>query len=63
MKNISLGRYLPYNTIIHRLDPRVKLFGLISFMVLVFFSLGDTWANFAFYGILVVPRAHRFKTS
>lgn len=54
MKNISLGRYLPYNTIIHRLDPRVKLFGLISFMVLVFFSLGDTWANFAFYGILVV---------
>lgn len=54
MKNISLGRYLPYNTIIHRLDPRVKLFGLISFMALVFFSLGDTWTNFAYYGILVV---------
>jgi len=54
MKNISLGRYLPYNTIMHRLDPRVKLFGLISFMVLVFFSFGDVGANFAYYGLLLV---------
>lgn len=54
MKNISLGRYLPYNTIMHRLDPRVKLFGLISFMVLVFFSFGDVSANFAYYGLLLV---------
>lgn len=54
MKNISLGRYLPYNTVLHRLDPRVKLFGLISFMVLVFFSFGDVWFNFAFYALVLV---------
>ncbi len=54
MKNISLGRYLPYNTILHRIDPRVKLFGLVSFMVLVFFSFGDTWVNFTFYGVLII---------
>jgi len=54
MKNISLGRYLPYNTIMHRLDPRVKLFGLISFMVLIFFSFGDVAANFAYYALLLV---------
>lgn len=53
MKNISLGRYLPYNTIMHRLDPRVKLFGLISFMVLVFFSFGNVALNFAYYGLLL----------
>lgn len=54
MKNISLGRYLPYNTIIHRLDPRVKLFGLVSFMVLVFFSFGNVALNFAYYALLLV---------
>lgn len=54
MKNISLGRYLPYNTIIHRLDPRVKLFGLVSFMVLVFFSFGNVALNFAYYALLLM---------
>lgn len=54
MKNISLGRYLPYNTIMHRLDPRVKLFGLITFMALIFFSFGNVALNFAYYFVLLV---------
>ena len=41
MKNI-LGKYQPENTIIHRLDPRLKLIGLIIFIVSVFLPYGQT---------------------
>ena len=39
MKNI-LGKYKPDNTIIHRLDPRIKLLSLIIFVVGVFLPYG-----------------------
>ncbi|MBE6124484.1 MAG: energy-coupling factor transporter transmembrane protein EcfT [Erysipelotrichaceae bacterium] len=40
MKNIALGRYVPYNTFIHRLDPRIKLFMLVLLTVGVFMPIG-----------------------
>src|SRR5690554_1302727 len=40
MKNITLGRYVPYDSIIHRTDARVKLFGTIVLMVVIFFKFG-----------------------
>ena len=36
MKNIALGKYVPYNSFLHRLDPRVKLFVTIALLVAVF---------------------------
>ncbi len=39
MKNIALGRYIPYDTIIHRMDPRTKLLLMIAMLVAVFFPL------------------------
>ncbi|MDT3997583.1 energy-coupling factor transporter transmembrane protein EcfT, partial [Staphylococcus saprophyticus] len=33
-----IGRYLPLNTIIHHLDPRVKLIFVFLFIVLIFFA-------------------------
>ena len=36
MNNISFGRYTPYNTFVHRIDPRNKLFILVLLMVSVF---------------------------
>jgi energy-coupling factor transport system permease protein len=33
MANLALGRYVPYDSIIHRLDPRLKLASLIVLMV------------------------------
>ena len=38
MNNISFGRYTPYNTFTHKLDPRNKLFILILLMVSIFFQ-------------------------
>jgi len=42
MKSITLGRYTPYNSFIHRMDPRNKIFCLIVLMVAVFISY-STW--------------------
>ena len=38
MANITLGRYAPYNSFIHRMDPRNKIICLILLMVAIFFQ-------------------------
>lgn len=47
---INIGRYLPGNTIIHRLDARIKLLANVSFIILFF--MADT---FVLQGILLFP--------
>ena len=44
MNSLTFGRYSPYHTFIHKLDPRNKLFILILFMVSIFlqFTLWST---------------------
>jgi energy-coupling factor transport system permease protein len=37
IRDITIGQYYPSNSVIHRLDPRVKLLGTIVFIVTVFF--------------------------
>jgi energy-coupling factor transport system permease protein len=51
MKNISLGRYIPTNSFMHKADPRVKFFGLIVFMVLIFFKFTNPVMDFVMYGL------------
>ena len=36
MSEFTIGQYYPENSIIHRLDPRVKLFGTLVFIVMLF---------------------------
>lgn len=38
MTSISFGRYTPYNTVSHRLDPRGKLLVSILFIITIFFQ-------------------------
>ncbi len=38
LKDITLGQYYPSNSIIHRLDPRVKLFGTLVYIVSLFLA-------------------------
>ena len=40
MNNITLGRYIPYDTFIHRLDPRTKIIAMIMILVAVFLPIG-----------------------
>lgn len=42
MDNITFGKYIPINSIIHRLDPRLKLISLFCFMISIFFDIGFT---------------------
>lgn len=54
MNNITLGKYVPYNSLIHRLDPRLKILSMILLMIGVFLTFANIWMNFLVYVILVV---------
>ena len=47
MNNMMIGRYLPLDSFIHKLDPRLKIGSLLILLVSVFFDAG-----FLGYGIL-----------
>ncbi|MBS3971501.1 MAG: energy-coupling factor transporter transmembrane protein EcfT [Erysipelotrichia bacterium] len=49
MTNIALGRYIPNNSWVHRLDPRIKIVNMLLLMIAVFLP-----ARFAGYGVLMV---------
>ena len=40
MKNITLGSYLPYDSFMHRIDPRAKILALLLMLISVFFDAG-----------------------
>ena len=50
MKNASIGKYIPGNSVIHRMDPRIKLAINIIFIVLVFMA-----KSFMSQAILISP--------
>ena len=52
MSSITLGRYAPYDSFIHRMDPRNKIFCLIVLMVAVFFSYSSWVMTFVMGGLL-----------
>lgn len=49
MADITIGQYYPENSIIHKLDPRVKLFGTMVFVIMLF-----NVNNIAGYGLFTV---------
>ncbi len=54
MNNITLGRYAPYNTFVHKMDARDKVLCLILFMVAIFFGFSSWAMTFLIGGILLV---------
>lgn len=40
MKNMTLGRYLPYDSLMHNMDPRAKILALLIVLITVFFDAG-----------------------
>lgn len=50
IRDVTLGQYIPGKSIMHRLDPRVKILLLISFIVMIF-------CTFNFYSLGVVSVA------
>ncbi len=52
--NPILGKYQPLNTILHRLDSRIKFFGLILIMVVIFLPYGNYTTRFIILGLLTL---------
>ncbi len=52
MANISIGQYLPFDTFIHRLDPRVKIVGVFLYIITIFFV--DDFITFIPFIILLI---------
>ena len=38
MREITLGQYYPVDSVLHRMDPRTKLFGTMIFIISLFFA-------------------------
>lgn len=53
MNSVSIGQYLPFDTFIHRLDPRVKIITSLLFIITIFFV--DSFLGYVpFVGIVVL---------
>lgn len=56
MANISIGQYLPFDTFIHRLDPRVKIVGVFLYIITIFF-VGNFYGYIPFVILLIAMLA------
>ena len=54
MNDFVLGKYVHKDTPIHRLDPRVKVFGMILIMVAALLGYGTFLSTFIFQGLLLI---------
>lgn len=52
MKNLALGKYVPFDSPIHRLDPRLKIFATIALLVAIFLPLPTFAMSYLVEGIL-----------
>ncbi len=52
IKNVSLGQYFPGNSIVHRLDPRMKLVLVVAIIVLIF-MMNTLIGNLVVFAFLV----------
>ena len=52
LRDVSFGQYYPSDSIVHRLDPRMKLLMMIAYIVLVFFV--ESYAGYLAVALFVV---------
>lgn len=55
IKDISFGQYYPTNSVIHRIDPRIKLLMMIAYIVLIFFV--QSYIGYLLFALFVVVEA------
>ena len=42
LRDITLGQYYPADSVVHKLDPRVKLFATLIYIIALFTSVSYT---------------------
>ena len=61
LKDITLGQYFPGNSVVHRMDPRVKLIITLVFIVILFMAKGVLAYVVCGAGILIVVAVAKLK--
>lgn len=51
MSKIIIGRYIPSNSIVYKMDPRGKIIATFLFIVIIF--LANNWLSYFFYRYLL----------
>ena len=59
LRDITLGQYYPVDSVIHRLDPRVKIIAVFTWLVLIFFIRDFTGYIFVTAVLAVVTAVSR----
>ena len=52
LREITLGQYYPVDSLLHRLDPRVKLAGTFLFLIALF--IVDSWTAYIFLALVLL---------
>ncbi|MFV0380605.1 MAG: energy-coupling factor transporter transmembrane component T family protein [Anaerorhabdus sp.] len=52
MNNFVLGKYLPLDSLVHRLDPRVKIVAMLMLLITLFFPIG--WVGYGVIGFFAL---------
>ena len=59
IRDITLGQYYPGNSLVHRLDPRIKIVATVLYIVALFIVRDFTGFAIAFAGLAVVTAVSR----
>lgn len=51
LKDITIGQYVKGDSILHRLDPRTKIFGMLAIMAALF--IVNSWIGLVYAGVVV----------
>jgi energy-coupling factor transport system permease protein len=54
MATMTIGRYMPYQTWMHKLDPRLKLFAMVAFMITIFVRFNHVVTDLVLYGLIFI---------
>lgn len=52
IKNITIGQYVPGDSLVHKLDPRIKIIISIVYLIVLFFV--SNFKGFAFVGVVTI---------
>lgn len=54
MASLPIGRYVAYDSWLHKLDPRAKVFGSLALMVCLFLQYSSICMTFSMLGLMVI---------
>lgn len=54
LKDISIGQFFPGKSVVHRLDPRIKIILTLVYIIMLFVIKNDSWINLVAFGVTMI---------